>query len=98
MDHWITVSLCRIPIDRCEPPCLCWEANLYPQQEEQVCLSTDPFTQPLVFISFVSITKTGLTGSCGASLLYILRDQQLHSAMAEPFYGPTRDETFPIPQ
>lgn len=51
---------------------------------------------PVPCSSFGCITRTRATESSRTSLLYILGSQQLHSAVAEPVYRPTRDVRVPV--
>ena len=36
--------------DGCEPPCMCWELNLGPLEEQSVLLTTKPSLHSLIFI------------------------------------------------
>ena len=49
--------------DGCEPPCVCWELNSGPLEEQPVLLSSEPSLQPLesVFLTTDLLTLNSAT-------------------------------------
>ena len=50
--------------DKCEPPCVCWELNLGPLEEQAVLLTKEPSVQAPCFLNLIVLSILCACATC----------------------------------